>query len=315
MPTLRSVLSLVGLCLAALCGQAGELEERNAISAEFAEAFERSDFAVIESRYARAVTTQKRLGSGQFVANQMVRYMFALRQAKPAQGPSPAKPERGDDRYWNDVEEKTRAWAAQFPKSVLPALALSRAHEQHAWAHRRSGYASTVTPDGWKQFAANINLAHQALLKRADIGRADPNWWYQMLMLGWVQSWPEESYWQVANAAMNAFPQNPDVYSAISRKLLPQWGGSWAAVAAFAEMPWSARGLCKANRSMPGSTGICRAISSPASWQETRSTGPGYAPASMIWLHATRTAGTSTISPVFPAMPATRPRPSACSRG
>jgi hypothetical protein len=222
MPTLRSVLSLVGICLAALCTHAGELEDRNAIRDEFAEAFDRSDFALIESRYARAIATEQRLGSGQLVANQTVRYMFGLRQG------------RGDDAYWSAVEEKTRAWGAQFPKSVLQALALSRAHEQHAWAHRGGGYASTVSEDRWKQFRLNMDLARQALLDRADVGTKDPNWWHQLLMLAWAQSWPEERYWEVANAAMNAFPQNPDIYSAISRRLLPQWGGSWAVIADFA---------------------------------------------------------------------------------
>lgn len=222
MPTLRSVLSLVGICLAALCSHAGELEDRDAIKAEFAEAFDRSDFALIESRYARAIGTEQRLGSGQLVANQMVRYMFGLRQG------------RGDDAYWNAVEEKTRVWGAQFPESVLPALALSRAHEQHAWAHRGGGYASTVTKESWKQFGMNMDLARQVLLNRAEVGTKDPNWWYQLLRLGWAHSWPEERYWEVANTAMNAFPQNPDIYSAISRRLLPQWGGSWAVVAEFA---------------------------------------------------------------------------------
>lgn len=237
MPKLRSVLSLVGICLAAICSHAGELEDRNAIAAEFAAAFDRSEFASIESRYARALATEERLGSGQFVANQMVRYVFQHRVSTGQQvgEHGAANPDRGNDRYWIEVEEKTRVWAAQFPKSVLPALVLSRAHEQHAWAHRGGGYASKVPKEAWSQFTANINLAQQALMDRAALGKSDPNWWYQLLRLGWVQSWPEERYLLVANAAMDAFPQNPDIYSAISRKLLPQWGGSWSQVAAFAD--------------------------------------------------------------------------------
>jgi hypothetical protein len=115
MPTLRSVLSVVCICLAALCSHAGELEDRNAIKAEFAEAFDRSDFALIESRYARAIATQKRLGSGQLVANRMMRYMFELRQG------------RGNDEYWNAVEERRAPGAHSFPspccrhwRSVVP---------------------------------------------------------------------------------------------------------------------------------------------------------------------------------------------------
>lgn len=235
MATLRSVLAMGWLCLAALCGHAGEVEDRSAIAAEFVEAFDRSDFALIESRYAKALAAQKRLGSGAFVANRMVRYMFE-RKVQAGEAPAPGtKPSRGDDNYWLAVQEKTRGWGAQFPGSVLPALALSRAHEEHAWAHRGTGYSSTVTEEAWSQFAANVRLASHALASRADAGKKDPNWWYQMLMLAWVQSWPEERYWQLANAAMEAFPQNHDIYSAIARKLLPQWGGSWKAVAALAD--------------------------------------------------------------------------------
>jgi hypothetical protein len=34
---------------------------------------------------------------------------------------------------------------------------------------------------------------------------------------------------------LDAFPENMDIYRAISTKLVPQWGGSWEALAKFAD--------------------------------------------------------------------------------
>ena len=107
--------------------------------------------------------------------------------------------------------------------------------ERRAWAARGNGSASTVTEEGWKQFEAHMEHANQALLGRADAGKADPNWWCEMLARAREHSWPPQRYSALASAAVQAFPQNQDIYRAIGLKLVPQWGGSWQALAAFAD--------------------------------------------------------------------------------
>jgi hypothetical protein len=92
-----------------------------------------------------------------------------------------------------------------------------------------------VTEEGWKQFAAHMDQADQVLLESADAGQADPNWWCEMLDRAREHSWPAQRYWGLASAALQAFPQNQDIYRAIGLKLVPQWGGSWRALAAFAD--------------------------------------------------------------------------------
>lgn len=220
MKLLDALVAVAGLCLM-LAARAGEVEDRVNYTKEFATAFSRSDFALIESRYAEALATQKRLSSGYLVSHRWVGAMFERADK--------------DDPNWDAAEEKTRGWARQYPASVLPALALNRIYENRAWIARGRGYSSTVSEEGWKKFAANMNQANQALLSRADVGKADPNWWYELLSRAQEQSLPPERYWKVAYAALTAFPQNEDIYRAIAMKLVPQWGGSWEALAAFAD--------------------------------------------------------------------------------
>jgi hypothetical protein len=225
MKLLRTILAAASLCLAYLAcslpSQAGEVEARSSLASDFAAAFAASNFALIESRYAQALATRKRLPGGLFVANRMVTVMFGRDDNAEANGDA--------------AEEKLRTWAARYPKSALPAMALNRLYSRRAWAARGGGYSSAVSEEGWKQFGASMIQANQALLSRAEIGKTDPNWWFEMLSRAQEQGWPMEQYWALANAAIEAFPDNLDIYRAIAMRLVPQWGGSWEALATFAD--------------------------------------------------------------------------------
>lgn len=216
---LRFWIAGVLLCWS-LTALSAELEHRSQLQNEFAAAFAGSDFVQIESRYARALRTQERSPSGRFLAHA---WMRAMRFAEK------------DDPNWEAAEDKARKWVAQYPKSVLAAIAHSRIHRHRAWKARGRGYASTVTKEGWRNFALHMNRATEALASRAETGKTDPNWWYEMLDQAREQSWPQQRYSELAYAALQAFPQNHDIYRAIALNLVPQWGGSWQALAAFAD--------------------------------------------------------------------------------
>jgi hypothetical protein len=136
-----------------LTALSAEVEHRDQLKNEFASAFARSDFVQIESRYARALSTQERSPSGRFLAHAWMRAMgFADK----------------DDPNWEAAEKKTRKWVAQYPKSVLAVIAHSRIHRSRAWNARGRDYASTVTEEGWKKFALHMNRATEALASRAE---------------------------------------------------------------------------------------------------------------------------------------------------
>lgn len=221
---LRLFAMVVACC--AMFAHAGETQDRAAIAAEYEAAFNRSDFAAIEARYGRAVSGKERLASGVFVAPRIVRSM--IEKAPPGQP-------KGADAHWNQVEEKARAWTVQYPRSVVAAIALSQAYLGHGWAYRGGGYANTVTKEDFARFKGYVDRALQALLARADTGKADPNWHWQVLQVGRLQGWPDEKYFAFADAALDAFPGYYELYFELSERLLPQWGGSLEELSAFAE--------------------------------------------------------------------------------
>lgn len=216
------------LALFATVMHAAEIDERKAIGAEFDAAFQREDFAAIEARYSRAVSSKERLASGVFVSSQMVYQMFTTLGSKPGAA-------KGNDARWKPIEEKAQRWAAQFPRSIIAAIALGKAYEQHGWEYRGGGYANSVSKEDWKVFHDYSARAFEVLSKRADAGKSDPAWWWRMLQLGRIQSWPAEQYSRFAREAVDAFPGYYDIHFEVAHGLTPQWGGSAEAVAAYAD--------------------------------------------------------------------------------
>jgi hypothetical protein len=204
------------------------MDHRKAIEAEVAQAFARGDFAVIESRYARAVATNERTASGVIVSARIVMGLV------PGPGSVSGAP-KGHDAHWKAVERKVQGWMEQHPQSVLAAIALSQAYKSHGWAFRGGGYANTVLEEDWKKFHDYLGRAAGALASRAEIGRKDPNWRRQVLEVGRTLGWPAEKYFAFAQESLDAFPQFYDTYFEIALSLLPKWGGSLEALAAFAD--------------------------------------------------------------------------------
>ncbi|RYF40812.1 MAG: DUF4034 domain-containing protein [Comamonadaceae bacterium] len=209
---------------------AGELEDRKAISDQIAADLERSDFAAIEKRYAQALAGETRLASGIFVANRIARTLLS---GVWKAAPTGVKLAHGQDELWNPVEEKLQRWAAQFPRSALPAIALSNAYTAHGWAYRGNGMADTVAKEDWVKLEHYLGKAQEALVSRREAGEKDPNWWREMIEMARVRGWPGEQFNAVSVKAMDAFPGHYDIYFEIGLALLPKWGGSMEQVAAF----------------------------------------------------------------------------------
>jgi hypothetical protein len=223
----KRLFAMVVACCA-LFAHAGEIQDRAAISAGVNASFQRSDFAAIEARYARAISTKERFASGMFVSGRIVREMFP-------EAPTAAGGARGADAYFRPIEDKARAWTALYPKSVIAAIALSQAYRGHGWAYRGPGFASSVSKEDFARFKEYVGLSQEALLARADTGKADPNWHWEMLEGARLQGWPDRKYFAFAQASLDAFPDCYDIYFEIANRLVPQWGGSVEELADFAE--------------------------------------------------------------------------------
>jgi hypothetical protein len=209
-----------------MTAHAGEIQVREAIKAEVAAAFARSDFQAIEARYAAARANAERTPSGLFVAN-VIRVSVVPEPVGQSAVP-------GRDDHWLPVEQKLDAWAKQFPESSLVATAQSWAYVGHGWSWRGGGFARTVTPEGFKQLKVYTERAFDALMAREKVGRTDPYWYAQLLTLARLQGWPMDRYAALVDEATRAFPLSYDIYFAASVGLQPRWGGSSEAIAGLA---------------------------------------------------------------------------------
>jgi hypothetical protein len=113
--------------------------------------------------------------------------------------------------------------------SVLEGLV----HLQWAWAARGTGYANTITEEGWKLMTERLALAQQALDRAWKLNPKDwrgPNVMMEVVFLDSGDRDVMEKWFQ------RAMQNNPDNFAACAIKLnfmTPRWGGSGEALVAF----------------------------------------------------------------------------------
>jgi hypothetical protein len=193
-----------------------ELEERERISISTQRAFFRSDFAELESTSSRYRTEQSRTASGLW---KLTLFYAGIDKALDINTiGDPAVP-------FKSLEQRVQRWRQQYPNSPAPRIALSMLHINHAWAHRGSGYASTVKEEAWKPFFDNIELARQNLEAGKATAAMDPRWYETMLIVARAQSWERDRFDELLEEALQREPLFYQTYFAALEYLLPKWHG------------------------------------------------------------------------------------------
>jgi parallel beta-helix repeat protein len=165
------------------------------------------------------------------------------------------------ERGWGNVLHKDKEeylaaladWRREFPKSVTQRVVLAHAHVNWAWDARGGGWASTVTPEGWKGFREHLAQAWDVLSEAEKLNEKDPELYAVWVTVAMGQGKddinvaqavvsalmrsgrPTPELHKISQRAMAAHPcYYPTYYSTVTA-LLPRWGGSEAAVVSFAE--------------------------------------------------------------------------------
>ncbi|MBI2768190.1 MAG: hypothetical protein HYX47_01095 [Burkholderiales bacterium] len=217
---------------------AGELEQRAAICQEVAQFLRKDDFAGLDARYAQALAQNKRLASGVFTSNRIVR---CLSDAAESRGGSLASGldfdmRKHQENQWKAWQAKAVKWTQTYPASSLAAIALSEYYLQQGYVFRGYGPASRVDEKDMKVFTDLVAKAHEALNSRAKAGAKDSGWHYQMLRIARLQQWPPQRFSALLQQALEVDPMQYDIYFAASEMLLPQWGGSVETLENFADL-------------------------------------------------------------------------------
>jgi len=204
---------------------AGELAEREAIRIAVAGLLHDERFADLETMGARYRRTQSRTSSGLwhltlFYAGIAQAYYFGAEE----------------EAAWAKAEAAAKRWAAAYPDSPTPHLALARLLVRRAWQYRGGGYAAEVNPWSWKPFKAYIEGARRHLKKHKHVASADPHWYELMAEVTKAQDWPEPRFAELIAEALEREPLFYQTYFAAIDYYSPKWGGSKEAIEAFARM-------------------------------------------------------------------------------
>lgn len=230
-----AVLVLTSFLVTVGVAHAGDADERAEIQAFFLKNFASADYAALDDWYGKAIKDGARLSSGVYRANRLVRSIgFGDLPNAPSCTRQPCS--HVNDAFWERNQQKAKAWLEHSPRSTLAAITLARAYSWQAWEYRGSGYANTVSDEDMNRFLELNHLALRTLFAIAEQGRKDPNWWAELLLYALYGQTSREDYAKLTKDAIAAFPHNHDIYFAISVSLLPQWGGSYKAIADLAAL-------------------------------------------------------------------------------
>lgn len=144
-------------------------------------------------------------------------------------GLSPAEAFYGcfDYSEWERFFAQLDQWESAFPDSPVSGIARTNALIAYAWEARGSGYAHTVTEEGWRLFGERLDAASRALAKTHPQGGPNlPIYWRYRLTLALALSAPPRQTLQMAETALERFPEDAALYSLVCYYLLPRWHGA-----------------------------------------------------------------------------------------
>jgi hypothetical protein len=127
--------------------------------------------------------------------------------------------------FWPEREQALRDWMQARPKSVTARVELARFLRDYAWQARGSGWASTVTDEGWKLMGERLQAAAQVLADAKQLDEKCPVYWsaVQGVALGLQLS--RTRYDAIFDAAIKEFPDYQYYYRNRAVYLLPRWNG------------------------------------------------------------------------------------------
>ncbi|MEW6278355.1 MAG: DUF3859 domain-containing protein [Candidatus Eremiobacterota bacterium] len=136
----------------------------------------------------------------------------------------------GDTQELNKREfEERRAllerWKKEVPDSATARVALGEFWIGYAWYARGSGYADSVTDEGWKRFGERIELADSLLDEAERLGCKDASLFNARLITERAGQGRRERAEESVRQSLAAEPKAIRPYTLMATFLLPRWHG------------------------------------------------------------------------------------------
>jgi len=138
-----------------------------------------------------------------------------------------------DPKDWEQELEKVGEWRRQNPQSTAVDIVEVEILQRWAWSARGTGYARTVTQEGWKLFHERMNRAQEVLFRSKDRSSSNPLWFSEYLEVALQLGWERAEHRALYDAAISRFPDFHPLYFSMIRALDPSWNGSIEEIDAY----------------------------------------------------------------------------------
>lgn len=136
---------------------------------------------------------------------------------------------------WDERMKTLQQWRDEIPSDATPLIALARGHVKGAWEARGSGFASTVSQEGWKVFQDRLELAATFAEQARKMEPKDPELYRVLVDIGKGQQANREKIDEWVERGREIDPTYYPLYLATAEYLLPRWHGQAGDVERFAE--------------------------------------------------------------------------------
>jgi Domain of unknown function (DUF4034)/WD domain, G-beta repeat len=158
-----------------------------------------------------------------------------------------ASPQASGSKTLAEHLEHLARWRQQQPNSITARLVTARALIHYGWEARGSGWAGTVTAEGWKLFDERVADAHRLVERAIAMGVEDAEAYTLLVKLGYAEGHPREQVQQWLKAGMKLDPTYYQLYKEMAVYLLPRWMGEPGDIEEFA---------ADVARTLPGDNGL-----------------------------------------------------------
>lgn len=192
-------------------------------ASQMTDLLKRQDFDGLEHAADMARSTKSRFPGGPWKL-----YVFYDSVGKPVGG------RQASDADWNAEFALLKQWIARKPQSTTARIALAQAYLGYGSKARGSGYADTVTDEGWESYGSRTAQALSTLKEAATLPDKCPYWYEAMMQVAVAQGWSKSRTKALVDESMSFEPGFYHVYREYANYLEPKWYGTEGEAEAFA---------------------------------------------------------------------------------
>ena len=127
-----------------------------------------------------------------------------------------------------------RRWEATAPRNPAPVITDAALLEKQASCFRGEDFASKVPEEAWPEVRKDVAAADQVLDSGKAMASVDPEYYVVKLRVMMLQGVTKTAFRNVIDEATDREPYYNSIYSTAVFYFLPNWGGSYPEVEAFA---------------------------------------------------------------------------------